>query len=188
MLLKSLLPRLMGVALLGISGSALAQSAASASTNARYIAAHDSLMRRVASARAQAEVRMNFFTAKAGSFGGLHRKVKSYAGVGSFLVKQEVVRQRFGVELIKTVYYDTYSRKVLTERYEGQHLVRLELWEYPAALGDVTTDQWLLVRGDYLQHGKQTARPATSLTGEKTSAVAKQQASYFFRSRPVGEK
>ena len=77
MQLNSLLPHLLGLALLGSSATALAQPAGSAGTDARYAAAHDSLMHRVAGARAEAEARITFFTVKTGLFGGLRRKVKS---------------------------------------------------------------------------------------------------------------
>ena len=188
-----ILAGLVGLALLDTGGAALAQSTGAATApaltgptpaGARYAAAHDSLMRRVAGARAQAEERSTYFNATKGSFGGLHRRIKSYAGVGKFIVKQQIVRQRNGTELEKVTYYDTYGRKVLAERYEGRLLTRLELVEYSNASEPVLTDRWLLVRGDYLRHD---LAPTTvvSPTGERSGAS--QQTSYFFRALPAGQ-
>ncbi|MFD1470341.1 hypothetical protein ACFQ48_19090 [Hymenobacter caeli] len=134
-----------------------------------YSAAHDSLMRRVTNVHAQTAARLGAFQASQGSFGGLHRRVRSYVGeLGprNSLIKWQTVKYRFGIELEKVVYYDLYSRKVLTERYEGRRLVRLELREYPAALTALNkpTATWLLVRGSYLRHKTQPfgVAPTTS--------------------------
>ena len=176
----------LGLALLGLGGPALAQPTPTAPGpgGARYAAAHDSLMRRVAGARAQAEERSNSFKATKGSFGGVHRRVKSYAGIGKFLVKQQTVRQRNGTELETVAYYDAYGHQVLLERYEGHLLTRLELFEYSDVPGHLLTDRWLLVRGDYLRHD---LAPTTRMspTGERSTSF--QQTSYFFRALPPGQ-
>ena len=161
-------------------------SAVAAALHGRYTAAHDSLMRRVADVRAEAEARMSYFKTTTGSLGGLHREVKSYAGVATFLVKRQVVRQCYGTELEKLDYYDVYGRKVLAERYEGRQLTRLELLEYPATPGKFRVGRWLLVRGDYLQHDVVSATAAISPTGERKPAA--QQTSYFFHAQPISER
>ncbi|AMJ65717.1 hypothetical protein AXW84_09965 [Hymenobacter sp. PAMC 26628] len=119
-----------------------------------YAAAHDSLMRGVAQVYAQAEARAGYFAASHGSFGGLHRRVRTYARASGPLVKREVVKHKFGVELQKVSYYDATGRQVLAERYEGRQLTRLELWEYPSPRTQPSPPaaKWLLVRGDYLRH------------------------------------
>ena len=94
----------------------------------RYTAAHDSLVRRVVNVRTEAEARTIYFKITTGALEGLHQKVKSYAGVATFLVKRQVVRQCYGTELEKLDYYDVYGRKVLAERYEGRQLTRLDCW------------------------------------------------------------
>lgn len=153
-----------------------------------FAAANDSLLHRVARTRAQADARISSFKAVQGSLGGLHRRVRSYAGTpqgivvanagsnqtSSGVVKQQTIKYRYGIELEKVVYHDAKGRKVLTERYEGHQLTRLELFEYnepfSAPLGS-----WLLVRGDYLRY-----------IFSPVSLVYKggQQKSYFFRFRP----
>lgn len=169
------------------TASAASQEAAGKKpSSARYAAAYDSLMSRVAAVHAQAEERMGLFTATKGSFGGLHRRVKSFAGVSSFLVKRQVVKQRAGTELEKVAYYDSYGRKVLTERYEEQKLTRLELLDYPSTPARFLAGRWLLVRGDYLQHSVRTPVSDITQTGEKKSAF--QKTSYFFRPRAAGER
>jgi hypothetical protein len=154
-----------------------------------FAAANDSLLHRVARTRAQFEARISSFKATQGSFGGLHRKVRSYAGTpqgvvdavgvkaSSGMVKQQTVKHRYGIELEKIVYRDTKGRKVLTERYEGHQLTRLELLEYSEPFS-APVGSWLLVRGDYLRY-----------TFSPVSLVYKggQQKSYFFRPRPSGE-
>ncbi|TPG63583.1 hypothetical protein [Hymenobacter nivis] len=137
-----------------------------------YAAAHDSLMYRVAQIHAQAEARAGYFSASQGSFGGLHRRVRTYARSAGPLVKREVVKHRFGVELQKVAYYDAAGHQVLTERYEDRQLTRLELWEYPAS--GRPTANWLLVRGDYLRH-------------QFLSAPTHATVHYYHRLRPVGE-
>ncbi|MDB5268437.1 MAG: hypothetical protein JWP58_1477 [Hymenobacter sp.] len=156
-----------------------------------FAAANDSLLHRVARTRGQAEARISSFKAVQGSFGGLHRKVRSYAGVpksvvvvnagavqnGSGMVKQQTIKHRYGIELEKIVYRDVKGRKVLTERYEGHQLTRLELFEYNEPFS-APVGSWLLVRGDYLRY-----------IYSPVSLVYKngQQKSYFFRPRPGGE-
>ncbi|MGY3088468.1 hypothetical protein ACVWYF_001501 [Hymenobacter sp. UYAg731] len=154
-----------------------------------FAAANDTLLHRVARARSQAEARISSFRAVQGSFGGLHRKVRSYAGtpksmanaVGvqtiSGIVKQQTIKHRYGIELEKIVYRDVKGRNVLTERYEGHQLTRLELFEYAEPFG-APVGSWLLVRGDYLRY-----------TFSPISLIYKggQQKSYFFRPRPVSE-
>ena len=154
-----------------------------------FAAANDTLLRRVARARSQAEAQISYFRAVQGSFGGLHRKVRSYVGIpkslanaggdqtSSVLVKQQAVKHRYGIELEKVTYRDAKGRKVLTERYEGHQLTRLELFEYNDPF-NAPVGSWLLVRGDYLRY-----------TFSAVSLVYKggQQRSYFFRPRPAGE-
>lgn len=64
-----------------------------------YAAAHDSLLRRVTRVYAQVEARAGYFNASQGAFGGLHRRVRTYARASGPLVKREVVTHKFGVEL-----------------------------------------------------------------------------------------
>lgn len=163
---------LLGLLVLGTSAAARAQAPAAtnpgesravaagapdAGASARrqlYTAAHDSLLRRVRGVYAQAEARTGYFTASQGSFGGLHRRAKSFSGVAGPRVQREVVKRKFGIELEKVVYFDAAGHKVLAERYEGHQLTRLELWEYPVNLTRLNRPaaKWLLVRGDYLRH------------------------------------
>ena len=50
-------------------------------------------MRRVASVRTEAEAHTSYFKTNTGALeGGLHRTIKSYAGVATSLVKRQVVR------------------------------------------------------------------------------------------------
>ena len=143
-------------------------------------------MRWVANVRAEAEARTSYFKITTGALEGLHQKVKSYAGVATFLVKRQVVRQCYGTGLERLDYYDTYGRKVLAERYEGRQLTRLELLEYPATPGKFRVGRWLLVRGNYLQHDVVSATVAISPTGERKPAA--QQTSYFFHAQPMSER
>ena len=165
----SLLCGVLGL-LLGSGRAAQAQTAA-ASTPApteittalrsRYAAAHDSLMRRVASIHAQTEIRMGVFKASQGSFGGLHRRVWTYASSSvvnesgsttpAGLVKRQTIKHRYGIELEKVCYYDAKDRKVLSERYEGNQLTRLELLEYSTTYNSLMA-KWIFVRGNYLLH------------------------------------
>lgn len=154
-----------------------------------FAAANDSLLHRVARIRSQTEARSSSFKATQGSFGGLHRKVRSYAGTpkgmvnavgvqtSSAIVKEQTIKHRYGIELEKAVYRDAKGRKVLTERYEGHQLTRLELFEYNELL-NTPVSSWLLVRGDYLRY---LFTPVTLV--HKLG----QQTSYFFRPRPAGE-
>ncbi|GAB3878437.1 hypothetical protein GCM10028824_40360 [Hymenobacter segetis] len=154
-----------------------------------FAAANDSLLHRVARTRAQLEARISSFKATQGSFGGLHRKVRSYTGVpkgvvdavgvqtSSGVVKQQTIKHRYGIELEKIVYRDAKGRKVLTERYEGRQLTRLELFEYTEPFS-APVGSWLLVRGDYLRY---IFSPVSLIY------KGRQQKSYFFRPRPAGE-
>ena len=155
----------------------------------RYTAAHDSLMRLVATVHAQDESRRSHFKASMGSFGGLHRRVRTFDGTpkdnsilsapGSLsnITKKQVIKHRFGIELEKVTYYDSRGREVLKERYEAQQLICLELLEYPEMrpylkVPNEPSSKWLFVRGDYLSH--------IMLIGSKRS-------SSFFYSRPSAE-
>ncbi|MDO7848903.1 hypothetical protein Q5H92_21235 [Hymenobacter sp. M29] len=136
----------------------------------RYAAANDSLLRLVGKLRTEAEGHMGFFKSSKGTFGGLHHRVKTYAtsfsgnidysgvktpsGIG--LVKRQVVKRRFGVELEKVAYYDAKGRKVLLERYEDHRLTRLETFEYIELLSRPAS-YWLFVRGNYLKHVTQSS-------------------------------
>ena len=154
-----------------------------------FAAAHDSLLHRVARIRTQTESLQASFTATKGSLGGLHRKVKSYAGtprgvvnaVGeatrTTVVRQQTLKYRYGVELEKLVYRDGKGHKVLTERYEGHQLTRLELFEYGEPFS-APVASWLLVRGDYLRHTTFPMSPGFK---------GKPQNSYFFRALPAGQ-
>lgn len=53
-----------------------------------YAATYDSPLRRVAEARA------GYFAASQGAFGGLHRRVLTYAHAAGLLVKFEVVKHK----------------------------------------------------------------------------------------------
>jgi len=62
---------------------------------ARYVAAHDSLMRLAAGVRDRVEAGTGFFQASQGTLGGLHRRVRSYLDPGSSLViKNQAVKRR----------------------------------------------------------------------------------------------
>ncbi|MCC3153418.1 hypothetical protein Q3A66_10505 [Hymenobacter sp. BT770] len=166
-----------------------AAGAEAASPLTRYTAVRDSLMRRVDRVHAQAELRMASFKSTRGSFGGLHRRVRSYdattapfisdTGVRSattHLVKSQLTKQRDGIELEKVRYYDPKGRLVLSEQYEGHRLTQLELLEYPELL-NVPTTTWLLVRGDYIMR---TSNPdSITKTPKKIS--------YYFSYRPNAE-
>ena len=145
----------------------------------RYAAANDSLVRVVGRLRTETEGRMGFFKSSRGSFGGMHYRVKTYArsfsgsvdysGVkrasGIDLVKSQVVKRRFGIELEKVAYYDAKGRNVLLERYEDHHLIRLEAFEYGEPLLNKPTSHWLFVRGNYLKH---VTQPSLALSARKT--------------------
>lgn len=149
----------------------------------RYTAAHDSLMRLAANIRAQAETRLGYFKATKGSFGGLHRRIKSYTGlsptisfdgtVNSPLVKQQIIKRSYGIEFEKIKYYDTQKRLVLAERYEDHLLTRLELRQFPGNNKFFMT-KWLFVRGDYVMRTSNFLQ--TGSGGKKKS--------YFFSPRP----
>ena len=161
-----------------------------------FAAAHDSLLHRVARIRTQTEGLQTSFTATKGSLGGLHRKIKSYAGtpqsvvnaVGeatrTLVVKQQTIKHRYGIELETIVYRDSKGHKVLTERYEEHQLTRLVLFEYNELLS-APVASWLLVRGDYIRY---TTAPIRYTTAPILLAYkGKQQNSYFFRALPAGQ-
>jgi len=161
---------------------------AASSQAARYSAAHDSLMQKVRTVRAQVEDRLVFFKSTKGSFNGLHRRVKGYSAASrekngvdgvmnlgaNGLIKGQVIKTRFGIELEKVNYYDYKDRKVLSERYENHQLTRLELVEYDPT--GIIVSEWLLVRGDYLKH---TAKPI--------QATASKRIMCFFNTLPVAQ-
>jgi hypothetical protein len=154
-----------------------------------FATAHDSLQHRVARIRAQAAARQSSFKTVQGTLGGLHRTVKTYAGVpqgvvnavgfqmASLVVKEQTIKHRYGIELEKVVYRDAKGRKVLTERYEGHQLMRLEVLEYGDLLS-APSGRWLLVHGDYLRYSSAPTNLAYK---------GKEQQSYFFRPSPAGE-
>lgn len=175
-------PGLLGLLMLGAGLAARAQTTTDITTTLAlpltpYAAAHDSLMRRVRQVYAQAEAHTGYFHAARGSFGGLHRRVQTYARTSRpLLVKREAVKHKFGVELQKVRYYDDAGHVVLAERYEGHQLVWLELWEYPARRTQYgrPAATWLLVRGDYLRHRFLSAPNHTTIN-------------YYYQLRPAGE-
>ncbi|GAB3574130.1 hypothetical protein [Hymenobacter daeguensis] len=136
-----------------------------AAQRARYAAAHDSLLRLAEGVHLQAESRLRFFKATKSGLNSSRRRVRGfaappsmtvdYAGIkstaGGGIVKDQIIRRRFGTELEKVVYYDARHRKVLTERYDNHQLVQLVLSEYADVLS-VPFSQWQLVRGGYLRH------------------------------------
>ena len=157
-------------------------------TLSSFAAAHDSLQQRVAQIRTRTESLQFSFTATQGSFGGLHRKVKSYAGtppsisatgevMRALVVRQQTVKHRYGIKLEKLVYRDIKGRKVMTERYEGHQLTRLELFEYKALLSSPAS-RWLLVRGDYLSY---------SIWSVSMAYKSKRREVFFFRALPAGQ-
>ena len=207
MLSKRLLTGMLWLLVLGTGTAAQAQSTATSTQDqatvvapasagpaassqaARYSAAHDSLMQKVRTVRAQVEDRLVFFKSTKGSFNGLHRRVKGYSAAlkakseynyatesssSAGLVKEQVVKTRFGIELEKVNYYDYKDRKVLSERYENHQLTRLELVEYDPT--GIAVSEWLLVRGGYLKH---TAKPI--------QATASKRIMYFFNTLPVAQ-
>ncbi len=116
-----------------------------------YGAVHDSLQRLVAGVRAEVESRATLFKATQGTFGGLHQRVRSYAKPGH-RVKKQIIKGRFGPELEQRKYYDERGRLVLSERYVGRQLTRLELRQYEPGLAlSAPMTTWLLVRGGYLR-------------------------------------
>ncbi|MBF9235940.1 hypothetical protein I2I05_00890 [Hymenobacter sp. BT683] len=156
---------------------------------ATYGAAYDSLMQRVVAIRNQSTARIAEFKAMQGSMGGLHRKIKAYAGSpqaavsddgtqsGAHLVTQKTIKHRFGIELEKVVHYDANNHVVLRERYENRRLTRLELFEYKAPLNSPVAS-WLFVRGDYLRHTNSPVSLAYKTTQQKR---------YYYSPRSAGE-
>lgn len=143
-----------------------------------FAAAHDTLMQRVARSRSQSEALIKSFAAREGTMGGLHRRVKAFAGPprSSQIVKKQVIKRRFGVELEKLSYYDGKGRKVLVERYEGRQLVHLELFEYSEPL-NLPVSSWLFVRGDYVRY-------TSSLVSHSGSS---RRQTYFFKPNRTAE-
>ena len=102
---------------------------------ARYAVAHDSLTQLVNTAYADAATLTVSFNEAQSSFGSIHRRIKSFSDTQlKQLVKREVVKQRFGIELKKVTYYTPKGQKFLTERYENHQLVRQELKQYQEPL------------------------------------------------------
>ena len=158
-------------------------------TLSSFAAAHDSLQRRVARVLTQTESLQTSFTATQGSFGGLHRKVKGYAGIPqgttnatgeqtrTLVVRQQTIKHRYGIELETLVYRDDKGREVMTERYEDHQLTRLELFEYGPLISSAAA-RWLFVRGDYLSY---FASPLS------LAYNGGQQRVYFFRALPANK-
>ncbi|OGX88118.1 hypothetical protein BEN47_09620 [Hymenobacter lapidarius] len=145
------------------------------SESARYAVAHDSLTRLVNTAYANAETLMTSFSEAQSSFGSIHRRIKSFSDTQlKQLVKREVVKQRFGIELRKVVYYDPKGRKFLTERYENHQLIRLALKQHQEPY-NAPAATWVFVRGNYLK--RTSNRAFNSGKGRKTS--------YFFNPLPA---
>ena len=142
-----------------------------------YAVAHDSLMRKAAAIRAEAAARQMHFRAKQGSFGGLHRRIKSYGLIVSSL-KKHTVKYRYGIMLERVTYRDLLGRVLLSERYEGQQLTWLELSEYPNKFNTPASAKWLFVHGDYLKY--------TPLLTSPIGRVA-QKTQYFYKARPLPE-
>jgi len=137
---------------------------------ARYAVAHDSLTRLVNTAYANAETLTISFNEAHSNFGSIHRRIKSFSDTGlKNIVKREVVKQRFGIELKKVAYYDAKKRKFLTERYENHQLVRLTLKQYQEPY-NAPAATWVFVRGNYLKRTSNST--ANGGKGRKTS--------YFF--------
>ena len=169
---------------------AAAQTAAAVPTPAlnadsqrrRFAVAHDSLMRLAADTRTDAESRIAIFKAQQGTFGGLHRRIRSSAVINGPLIKKQVIKNRFGRELERVKYYDYKRRLVLSEWYEGRQLTRLELRQYESGLAlSVPLTTWLLVRGDYL-HVVSRAAVLGQPAGPRVLGT-----SYYFGPRPRPE-
>lgn len=141
---------------------------------ARYAVAHDSLTRLVNTAYANAANLMVSFGEAQSSFGSIHRRIKSFSDAQlKLLVKREVVKQRFGIELKKVAYYNPKGRKFLTERYENHQLVRLALKQYQEPY-NTPSATWVFVRGNYLKRTSNSA--SNGGKGRRTS--------YFFNPIP----
>ena len=134
-------------------------------------------MRKVAAIRAESDTRQMYFKATQGTFGGLHRRIKSYR-VLTLALKKHTVKYRSGIALERVTYRDLQGRLRLSERYEGQQLTRLELTEYPKKFGNPVSAKWLFVRGDYLKY--------TALLPSPTGSIA-QKSQFFYQARPVAE-
>ncbi|OGX80963.1 hypothetical protein [Hymenobacter glacialis] len=142
---------------------------------ARYAVAHDSLTRLVNTAYTDAETLMVSFRESQSNFGSVHRRIKSFSDTQlKQPVKREVVKQRFGIELKKVAYHDPKGRKFLTERYENNQLVRLELKQHTEPFNKPAAT-WVFVRGNYLKRTSNST--SNGGKGSKTS--------YFFSPLPA---
>ena len=174
------------VGLLGLL-PAHAQTAPTPPAFSSFAVAYDSLQSQAARIRAQALARAAGFESSQGTLGGPHRRTKIYAGVPqgvvnpagfliiSPLVKRQIVRHRYGMELEKRVYYDLKGHVVLTEQFENQQLIRLQMRHYDTAM-NLPVTEWLLVRGDYLSY----TTAAVSLAYKRNRHTQ-----YFFRPRSM---
>ena len=147
-----------------------------------YAVAHDSLMRKVAAVRTRSDARQMRFIATQGTFGGLHRRIRSYGGL-NMVLKKHTVKYRFGIALERVTYRDLLGRLLLSERYEGQQLTRLELSEYPERFKNPANAKWLLVRGDYLSYS--TSSVSLAYKSKQREVKSKQREVYFFRALPA---
>ena len=142
---------------------------------ARYAVAHDSLTQLVNATHANAGTLMVSFTEIQSSFGSIHRRIKGYRDrERKQIVKREVVKQRFGLELTKVAYYDEKKRLFLTERYENGQIIRLVLKQYQEPFNNPAAT-WVFVRGNYLMRSSSNAA-----NGGKGRSI-----SYFFSPLPI---
>jgi len=147
------------------------------SESARYAVAHDSLTRLLSTAYANSETLALSFHAVRSNFGSIHRRVKSYSVTNrKLLVKREVVKQRFGMQVKKVTYYDSKGRRFLKERYENHQLIWLTLKQYKAPFNSPLVT-WLFVRGNYLKRTNNN-----TANGEKGRKI-----NYFFSPLPATE-
>ena len=144
---------------------------------ARYAVAHDSLTRLLSTAYANSETLTLSFRAVRSNFGSIHRRVKSYSDTElKQLVKREVVKQRFGMQVKKVSYYDPNGRLFLKERYENHQLIWLTLKQYQEPFNSPLVT-WLFVRGNYLKRTNNN-----TANGEKGRKI-----SNFFSPLPATE-
>ena len=144
---------------------------------ARYAVAHDSLTRLLSTAYANSEALAVSFIASKSSFGSIHRRIKSYSGANrKLLVKREVIKQRFGMQVKKVTYYDSKGRRFLKERYENHQLIWLTLKQYQEPFNSPLVT-WLFVRGNYLKRTNNN-----TANGEKGRKI-----NYFFSPLPATE-
>lgn len=152
-----------------------------------FAVAHDSLQSQATRIRARALARAAGFESSQGNFGGPHRRTKTYADIPqgvvnsvgflnvSPLVKRQIIRHRYGMELEKRLYYDQKGHAILVEQFENQQLIRLWMRHYDATM-NLPVTEWLLVRGDYLRY----TTAAVSLAYKSNRHTQ-----YFFRPRPT---